>query len=85
MGLRGLCVVGIVYCLNQDFQDWERSIHIPHGWCLECWVSQTLSISVNLRKELVCSRAIHAPLILKEKRHVNCATTNTDILVLCVI
>ena len=38
-GLRGLCVVGIVFCLNQDFQDWERSIHIPHRWGLECWVS----------------------------------------------
>ncbi len=23
MGLRGLCVVGIVYCLNQDFQDYR--------------------------------------------------------------
>ena len=22
-GLRGLCVVGIVYCLNQDFQDYR--------------------------------------------------------------
>ena len=31
-GLRGLCVVGIVICLNQDFQDWERSIHIPNRW-----------------------------------------------------
>ncbi len=31
LGLRGLCVVGIVYCLNQDFQDWERSIHIPNN------------------------------------------------------
>ena len=27
------------------------------------------TINVNLRKELVCSRAIHAPLIFKEKRH----------------
>ena len=23
LGLRGLCVVGIVYCLNQDFQDYR--------------------------------------------------------------
>ena len=23
LGLRGLCVVGIVYCLNQDFQDYQ--------------------------------------------------------------
>ena len=66
------------------------------------------------RKELACSRAIHAPLIFKEKRArelrdyeqgknslvvaqftrllyskkrgaMNCATTNLDILVLCVI
>ena len=26
------------------------------------------TLCVNLRKELVCSRAIHAPLIFKEKR-----------------
>ncbi len=51
------------------------------------WVStpQNRTLCVNLRKELVCSRAIHAPLIFKEKRRVNCATTNADILVLCVI
>ena len=44
-----------------------------------------LPIGVNLRKELVCPRAIHAPLIFKEKRRVNCARTNAAILVLCVI
>ena len=34
------------------------------------WVStpQNRTLCVNLRKELVCSRAIHAPLIFKEKR-----------------
>ena len=30
MGLRGLCVVGIVYCLNQDFQDY-RIFRIGRG------------------------------------------------------
>ena len=29
-GLRGLCVVGIVYCLNQDFQDY-RIFRIGRG------------------------------------------------------
>ena len=30
MGLRGLCVVGIVFCLNQDFQDY-RIFRIGRG------------------------------------------------------
>ena len=55
------------FYLNLDLQDWERSIHISRRWCLECWVSQTLPISVNLRKELVCSRAIHCASYIERK------------------
>ena len=44
------------------------------------------TIGVNLRKGLACSRAIHcASYILKKRGAMNCATTNADILVLCVI
>ena len=37
MGLRGLCVVGIVYCLNQDFQDY-RIFRIGRGLYTFCTV-----------------------------------------------
>ena len=36
-GLRGLCVVGIVYCLNQDFQDY-RIFRIGRGLYTFCTV-----------------------------------------------
>ena len=41
MGLRGLCVVGIVYCLNQDFQDYRIFRIVSHQ---DCFSNELFSI-----------------------------------------
>ena len=51
-----------------DFQDWEGSIHIPHGWGLDCWVLQALPISVNLRKDSLVVAQFIARLFFECKR-----------------
>ena len=54
MGLRGLCVVGIVFCLNQDFQDCfsSRLLFKCLGIVYECTICSV--ILDNAPKVQVC-------------------------------